>query len=144
YDLGSPPGMPIPVSTDATTSTDKFPAIRDFMEAFNYEVSQVYGEAELDGHYYGTPLLQYLEDRQVSRLNWMAMATSWSNPLVETDRVHVRQKGYVLGVCDANYVRKPTPFWNYNGEPAPPPPIDPPPVEEPMPSHIGYATSPTR
>lgn len=113
--LGMPADMPMPISTDQGVTASQFSAIADFHAAF---VDEGGGPV---GCYHGTTLCAYLEDRGLNDLTWMAMATSWS-PGGETDRVHVRQKGYVLGSCDANYVRKPTPFWNFNGVRPPDPP----------------------
>lgn len=111
--LEMPPDLPIVVSTDVGVTRAQYGAIEDFCHAFKEESGGPIG------HYHGTALCAYLEDRGLNDLTWMAMATSWS-PGGETARVHVRQKGYVLGVCDANYVRKSTPFWNYHGESLPP------------------------
>lgn len=120
--LQMPADLAIVISTDVGVTSSQYPAISDFCAAFMEESGGPVG------HYHGTILCAHLEARGLNDLTWMAMATSWS-PGGETAAVHVRQKGYVLGVCDANYVRKPTPFWNYNGEPLPPPPPPPPPIE---------------
>jgi hypothetical protein len=107
--LEMPDELPIVISTDVGVTRAQYSAISDFCAAFSET-----GGGTI-GHYHGTTLCAHLEDQGLNELTWMAMATSWS-PGGETSAVHVRQKGYVLGSCDANYVRKPTPFWNFNGE----------------------------
>lgn len=112
--LGMPPDLPIVISTDQGVTSSQYSAISDFCAAFQQESGGPIG------HYHGTTLCAHLEAQGLNELTWMAMATSWS-PGGETAAVHVRQKGYVLGGCDANYVRKSTPFWNINGDPPTPP-----------------------
>lgn len=117
--LGMPDDLAVVITTDVGVTASQYSAIADFCAAFQ-ETS-----GGPIGHYHGTTLCAYLENRGLNDLTWMAMATSWS-PGGETPAVQVRQKGYVLnGSCDANYVRQPTPFWDFNGTPKPP--------EDPMP-----------
>src|SRR5204862_5182516 len=85
--LEMPDDLAIVVTTDVGVTRSQYNAISDFCAAFSET-----GGGKI-GHYHGTTLCAYLEDQGLNDLTWMAMATSWS-PGGETDRVHVRQKGY--------------------------------------------------